>query len=87
MKLFSPESQVVQQFLLYIEAREGIRRKSNQQELDRLEGEDISFHETVCSGFKELSQRHKDRITFIDAARSIEEIQKEITSHMSNLLK
>lgn len=65
-------------FLLYIDAEEGIKRKSNQQELDRLEAEDISFHKTVCQGYKELHALHKQRIRYIDASQSIEKIHKDI---------
>lgn len=73
-------------FLLYIDAEEGIRRKKNQQSLDRLEKEKVDFHEKVCEAYKNLEIRHKERIRFIDASVTIQEIHKKIVSAMEELL-
>lgn len=73
-------------FLLYIDAEEGIRRKSEQQTLDRLEGEKIEFHQTVCDGYKILAKKHTDRIQFIDASKNIEDIHEEILKTLKAVL-
>lgn len=65
-------------FLLYVNAEEGIKRKKNQQTLDRLEKEKVDFHKKVCKAYKELVKRHPERIRFIDASKSIEDIHGEI---------
>ncbi|WP_105618882.1 dTMP kinase [Vallitalea okinawensis] len=73
-------------FLLYIDAEEGIKRKSEQQTLDRLEGEKIEFHQTVCDGYKILAKKHADRIQFIDASKNIEDIHKEVLKLLETVL-
>ena len=57
-------------FLLDLPAEEGIRRKKNQAELDRMELESIEFHKKVAEGYRTLAER----IVKIDASLPIDEI-------------
>lgn len=65
-------------FLLYIDAEEGIRRKKDQRNLDRLEKEKLEFHQQVCEAYKKLAQKHPNRICLIEAKDSIENIHEKI---------
>jgi dTMP kinase len=61
-------------FLISISPEEGIRRKNNERELDRLELEDIDFHRKVYEGYKKLKANY-DRIIEIDGTLEINDIQ------------
>ena len=63
---------------LDLSAEEGIRRKKNQAELDRLEQEDISFHAQVTEGYRTLAKLSPDRIRTIDATLPVEVIEERI---------
>ncbi|MDE5863313.1 MAG: dTMP kinase [Lachnospiraceae bacterium] len=65
-----------------IEAEEGIRRKKDQAELDRMEMEDMSFHQRVVEGYRQLSQLYPDRIFPVDATLPIEEIHSIIVKEV-----
>ncbi|MCT4597107.1 MAG: dTMP kinase [Vallitalea sp.] len=70
--------------LLDIEPKQGLKRKEDQKELDRIELQKSEFHEKVCNGFKELAKKHPHRIKKIDASKSIEDIHNEIISIVSD---
>ncbi len=61
-----------------LDAKEGIRRKENQTELDRMEMEDLSFHERVVAGYRQLAELYPERIFPVDATLPIEEIHSII---------
>ncbi len=67
-------------FLLDIPAEEGIKRKKDQKELDRMEQESLDFHKKVAEGYRELAKLSADRIKVIDATLPIEEIYDIIKS-------
>lgn len=52
-----------------INPEEGLSRiaKNNERETNRLDKEDVSFHERVYKGYNELIQRYPDRIVKTDA--------------------
>ena len=54
--------------LLDLSAEEGLRRKKNQAELDRMEAEGLQFHQKVVEGYRLLADREKDRIMKISAS-------------------
>ena len=74
-------------FFLDMPAAEGIRRKNNQHDLDRMELQKAAFHEKVVEGYRQLAQTQKERIVTIDAMKSIEEIRIEIEERLIPLLK
>lgn len=69
-------------FFIDIEAAEGIRRKKNQAQLDRMELESLAFHEKVAEGYRALAQRFPERIKRIDGMMSIEQIHARIIKEL-----
>ena len=65
-----------------LDAEEGIKRKENQTELDRMEMEDLSFHERVVEGYRQLAQLYPERIVPVDATLPIEEIHSIIVGEV-----
>jgi dTMP kinase len=55
----------------------GLARKSHQKELDRLELEANSFHETVYQGYLKIAKMFPDRVVLIDGEASKEEVLKQ----------
>jgi len=72
-------------FLLKVDPEIGKRRiKADEQ--DRLELEKLDYHRSVFQAYEELENRYPERIIGIDAARSIDEISREIQEHIDRLL-
>lgn len=65
-------------FFLKLKPEDGIRRKKEQAELDRMELESFNFHQRVYDGYVSLSRKNKDRIKTVDATRSVEDIHRII---------
>lgn len=61
-----------------LDAEEGLRRKKNQAELDRMEAAGLEFHKKVAEGYRTLAARNAERIVTIDATLPIEEIHVKI---------
>lgn len=74
-------------FFLKLKPEDGLARKRNQAELDRLEAEKFSFHQRVYDGYVRLSKRCKSRIQVVDALKPIEEIHNVIVSGVDSLLE
>ncbi|GMQ60270.1 dTMP kinase [Vallitalea sediminicola] len=72
--------------LLDIDAEEGLKRKKDQRELDRLELQKFEFHKKVCEGYKKLAELHPNRIKNIDASQSIENIHSEIINTIEQMI-
>lgn len=53
-------------FLLDLDAEEGIKRKKQQSELDRMEQQDLAFHQRVAMGYREIAKRDPKRIISLD---------------------
>ena len=65
--------------LLNIDVETGLRRNRGANKVDRIELEDIAFHEKVKAGYIELARREPERIKVIDASGGIEEIRAKVT--------
>jgi len=65
-----------------LDAEQGIKRKKNQAELDRMEQEDMSFHERVVEGYRQLATLYPERIVTIDAMLPIEDIHDRIVAEV-----
>ena len=65
-------------FFLDLSAAEGKRRVASARSLDRLEQEDLSFHNAVYEGYLQLKERYASRYVTVDASQSIERIAEEI---------
>ena len=70
---------------LDLSAEEGIKRKTKQAELDRMESEPDSFHKLVAEGYRELAKLEPERIKTIDASLPVEEIQEKIRAFVDGL--
>ncbi|MDK2743030.1 MAG: dTMP kinase [Nitrospira sp.] len=66
----------------------GLRRRRGQtSSQNRLDREAERFHESVRKGFHALAKQEPRRIMMIDASRSIESVEREVESRVSNWLK
>lgn len=73
-------------FFLKLKPEEGIARKKQQAELDRMEAESFNFHQRVYDGYVSLSRRNKGRIKSIDAKKAPDEIHSLIVKEIENLM-
>lgn len=72
-------------FLLKVDPEIGkCRIKADDQ--DRLELEKLDYHRAVFQAYEELERKYPERIIGIDAGRSIDEISREIQTHIVRLL-
>lgn len=62
-------------FFLDLDPKIGLARIKGEK--DRLEEEELAFHERVREGYLALYERHKDRICKLDAAKTQEEVFKD----------
>lgn len=73
-------------FLMMIDP-ENVKERLDQENLDRLESEDLEFKKKVLEGFVSVSEEYRFRVRTIDATKSKEEIrdyiQKEIEWHLN----
>ena len=73
-------------FFIDLSEAEGLRRKKEQKNLDRMEQEGIDFHHMVSEGYREVLSGRPE-VMKIDGGRSIDTIQKKIRNHVDELLK
>jgi dTMP kinase len=64
--------------LLDLDAETGLKRNRGINKNDRIEQEDIAFHQRVRNGFHQLAANDPGRIKLIDASGSIEDIYGNI---------
>lgn len=81
MNLFAIED-VMPNFTIFfdIDPIVGLERtkKDNDRTLDRLDLEDVSFHQKVYEGYLMIASKYKDRIIKIDASNEIEVVLKDV---------
>ena len=73
-------------FFIDLSEAEGLRRKKEQKNLDRMEQEGIAFHHMVSEGYRKVLSGRPE-VMKIDGGRSIDTIQKKIRNHVDELLK
>ena len=73
-------------FFIDLSEAEGLRRKKEQKNLDRMEQEGIDFHHMVSQGYRKVLSGRPE-VMKIDGGRSIDTIQKKIRNHVDELLK
>lgn len=73
-------------FFIDLSEAEGLRRKKEQKNLDRMEQEGIDFHHMVSEGYRKVLSGRPE-VMKIDSGRSIDTIQKKIRNHVDELLK
>ena len=73
-------------FFIDLSEAEGLRRKKEQKNLDRMEQEGTDFHHMVSEGYRKVLSGRPE-VMKIDGGRSIDTIQKKIRNHVDELLK
>ncbi len=73
--------------LLDIDVETGLMRNRNIQKRDRLELEDISFHEKVRKGFLSMAAGEPDRIRLVDCSDGVEEVHRKIVAIVDAFLE
>jgi dTMP kinase len=73
--------------LLDLSVEEGLRRRRGSGgEWNRLDQETIEFHRRVREGYLSLARAEPDRWVTVDAARAVDEVQKEIRAEVEKRL-
>lgn len=72
--------------LLDLDVETGLRRKSRQQEWNRLDAYTVDFHRRVRAGYLELAAQEPSRWKIIDAAQPWETVQAEIRQRVLQIL-
>ena len=63
------------------------RLKDNNREMDRLDLENMDFHNMVYEGYKKIAKMYPDRIISIDGDRKIEDIIEDIRIRIDKLIE
>jgi dTMP kinase len=69
---------------LDIDPLDGLKRARNVDELDRMESEALSFHESVRAGFLDIAKKQPKRLHRIDASLSPEEVFSQAVACLKN---
>lgn len=70
-----------------VDPAKGLKRKRRRNMGDRLEMEDISFHEKVYEGYLKLIKMYPDDIKVIDACRDKDSVFKQVKEEIDRLVK
>lgn len=73
--------------LLDLDVKTGLMRNKHINKVDRLELEDVKFHQKVRRGFLKLASKEPKRIKTVNASKSIKEIHNEIIGIVEKGLK
>jgi len=73
--------------LLDIAVEKGLKRRAASSKMDRIEGEDISFHQRVSKAYEKLAKEDPKRFFVVDANLKIETVHDLIRTKVSNTLK
>lgn len=68
-----------------MDPKKALRRKTSGGGGDRLELEDVNFHEMVYNGYKEIVKMHQE-IKVVNASRSIEEVHRDVIKVINEFL-
>jgi dTMP kinase len=72
--------------LLDLDVETGLKRNRRINKTDRLELEDVEFHERVRKGYHELAAKEPERIKVLDASVGIEELKIVIARIISDFI-
>jgi len=73
--------------LLDMDVRAGLLRNRNAQKSDRLELEDVAFHERVREGFLNIQGAEPRRVKLIDASGTVDEVHARVVEAVREFLK
>jgi dTMP kinase len=72
--------------LLDLDAEVGLKRNRGINKTDRIEMEDVAFHQRVRSGYLDLAAKEPDRIILIDTSLPIKEVHKRIITVIGDFI-
>lgn len=64
--------------LLDVDVKDGLQRRAQDGEWNRLDAYQLEFHQRVRQGYLQMAQAEPQRWVVIDASRSMEAVQREI---------
>jgi dTMP kinase len=73
--------------LLDIDVKTGLARNRALNKNDRLELEDISFHEKVRKGFIQIAAMNPERVRLVDCSEGLEEVHRKVVKIISVFLE
>jgi dTMP kinase len=73
--------------LMNVTAERGLRRKAAASPMDRIEEEDISFHQRVKKAYEKLAKDDPKRFFVIDGSLKVEAIHEIVRVKVRNVLK
>jgi dTMP kinase len=72
--------------LLDIDVETGLMRNRKIQKNDRLELEDVSFHERVRKGFMSIAAKEQERVKLLGCASAVEAVHREVVGVVAAFL-
>ena len=72
--------------LLDLDVSEGLRRNKGASKVDRMELEDVEFHERVRKGFLDIARREPERLVVVDASGGVDEVHRAIMEAVGRVL-
>ena len=72
---------------MQIPVSEGLKRANSSGVADRLEKEDLEFHEKVKNGFLKIADQNPERFSLIADGESIDNIHSEILGIVSKAFR
>lgn len=73
--------------LLDLPVAEGLHRAADRGEADRMEQEQLAFHQRLAEGFLAICRADRQRVRLINAAQTPEQVQAEIRAQVGELLR
>lgn len=89
MNLFATEGVMPDLTLFFdIKPEEALKRinMDDEREVNRLDLESLSFHQSVYNGYKKVVSMYPDRIKTINAAQSVEEVLQQVLKEIEKVL-
>ena len=70
-------------FVFDIDAKKGLARIKRSK--DRIEKRAVAYHQRVRAGYLSLAKKEPQRIKVIDAAQSLQQVQRQISDYLAEL--
>ncbi len=89
LNLFATEGVMPDLTLFFdIKPEEALKRinMDDEREVNRLDLESLSFHQSVYNGYKKVSSMYPDRIKTINASQSVEEVLQQALKEIEKVL-
>jgi dTMP kinase len=74
-------------YLLDIPVEEGIKRRKQGGNWNRLDAFDLELHKRVRSGYLQLAEDDKNRWEVLDASRTFDEVQEDLRTSVLELMR